>query len=60
MRAVVITRHGDPSVPQVQERPDPAPPGPGQVRIAVPLHQAPEAHRIIAAGQNAGKVVLVP
>ncbi|MDX6727487.1 MAG: hypothetical protein QOK49_2292 [Baekduia sp.] len=35
MRAVVITRHGDPSVLQVQERPDPAPPGPGQVRIAV-------------------------
>jgi hypothetical protein len=24
------------------------------------LHQAPEAHRIIAARQNAGKVVLVP
>jgi NADPH:quinone reductase-like Zn-dependent oxidoreductase len=34
MRAVVITRHGDPSVLQVQERPDPTP-GPGQVRIAV-------------------------
>jgi len=35
MRAVVITKHGDLSVLQVQERPDPAPPGPGQVRIAV-------------------------
>jgi NADPH:quinone reductase-like Zn-dependent oxidoreductase len=34
MRAVVITKHGDPSVLQVQERPDPQP-GPGQVRIAV-------------------------
>ena len=35
MRAVVITKHGDPSVLQVQERPDPPPPGAGQVRIAV-------------------------
>src|ERR1700739_4614064 len=35
MRAVVITRHGDPSVLQVQQRPDPAPPGPGQLRVAV-------------------------
>ncbi|SOJ55517.1 Narbonolide/10-deoxymethynolide synthase PikA2, modules 3 and 4 [Mycobacterium simulans] len=35
MRAVVITRHGDPSVLQVQHRPDPPPPGPGQLRIAV-------------------------
>ncbi|HWI73192.1 MAG TPA: alcohol dehydrogenase catalytic domain-containing protein, partial [Baekduia sp.] len=35
MRAVVITKHGDPSVLQVQERPDPPPPGPGQVRVAV-------------------------
>ncbi|KAA1249632.1 zinc-binding dehydrogenase [Mycobacterium simiae] len=35
MRAVVITKHGDPSVLQVQQRPDPAPPGPGQLRIAV-------------------------
>jgi NADPH:quinone reductase-like Zn-dependent oxidoreductase len=35
MRAVVITKHGDPSVLQVQERPDPAPPGPGQLRVAV-------------------------
>src|SRR5947209_9159220 len=35
MRAVVITRHGDPSVLKVQERPDPAPPGPGQLRVAV-------------------------
>jgi NADPH:quinone reductase-like Zn-dependent oxidoreductase len=34
MRAVVITGHGDPSVLQVQERPDPAP-GPGEVRVAV-------------------------
>jgi NADPH:quinone reductase-like Zn-dependent oxidoreductase len=35
MRAVGITKHGDPSVLQVQERPDPPPPAPGQVRIAV-------------------------
>jgi NADPH:quinone reductase-like Zn-dependent oxidoreductase len=36
MRAVVLTRHGDPSVLQVQERPDPDPvPPPGQVRVAV-------------------------
>lgn len=35
MRAVVITRHGDPSVLQVQQRPDPPPPGPGQLRIDV-------------------------
>jgi len=34
MRAVVITKHGDPSVLQVQERPDP-PLAPGQVRIDV-------------------------
>ena len=34
MRAVVITKHGDPSVLQVQERPDP-PLGAGQVRIEV-------------------------
>src|SRR5690242_21887367 len=34
MRAVVITRHGDPDVLQVQERPDPSV-GPGEVRIAV-------------------------
>src|SRR5690349_7352890 len=34
MRAVVITQHGDPSVLQVQERPDPQP-GAGQVRIDV-------------------------
>jgi NADPH:quinone reductase-like Zn-dependent oxidoreductase len=34
MRAVVITRHGDPSVLAVQERPDPVP-GPGEVRIDV-------------------------
>jgi len=35
MRAVVIAKHGDPSVLQVQQRPDPPPPGPGQLRIAV-------------------------
>jgi NADPH:quinone reductase-like Zn-dependent oxidoreductase len=35
MRAVVITKAGDPSVLQVQERPDPPPPGPGQVTVAV-------------------------
>jgi NADPH:quinone reductase-like Zn-dependent oxidoreductase len=35
MRAVVITKHGDLSVLQVQERPDPAAPGPGRVTIAV-------------------------
>ncbi|QEC49181.1 zinc-binding dehydrogenase [Baekduia soli] len=34
MRAVVITRHGDTSVLQVQERPDPVP-GPGQVLVEV-------------------------
>jgi NADPH:quinone reductase-like Zn-dependent oxidoreductase len=34
MRAVVITRHGDPSVLQVQERPDPQPAA-GEVRIDV-------------------------
>ncbi|CAN5802661.1 medium chain dehydrogenase/reductase family protein [soil metagenome] len=35
MRAVVITRHGDPSVLQVQQRPDPGPPGAGRIQIAV-------------------------
>jgi NADPH:quinone reductase-like Zn-dependent oxidoreductase len=35
MRVVVITKHGDPSVLQVQQRPDPVPPGPGQLRVAV-------------------------
>jgi NADPH:quinone reductase-like Zn-dependent oxidoreductase len=35
MRAVVITKHGPPSVLQVQDRPDPGPPAAGQVRIAV-------------------------
>ncbi len=35
MRAVVITKHGPPSVLQVQERPDPPPPATGQVRITV-------------------------
>jgi NADPH:quinone reductase-like Zn-dependent oxidoreductase len=35
MRAVVITKHGPPSVLQVQDRPDPPPPAAGQVRIRV-------------------------
>src|SRR6201988_1875413 len=35
MRAVVITKHGDPSGLQGQQRPDPPPPGPGQLRVAV-------------------------
>ncbi|MGH3555652.1 MAG: alcohol dehydrogenase catalytic domain-containing protein, partial [Mycobacterium sp.] len=35
MRAVVITKHGAPSVLKVQDRPDPPPPPPGQVRISV-------------------------
>ena len=35
MRAVVITKHGPPSVLKVQDRPDPPPPAPGQVRISV-------------------------
>lgn len=35
MRAVVISRHGDPSVLEVQQRPDPPPPGPGQLRVTV-------------------------
>lgn len=35
MRAVVITRHGDPSVLAVQQRPDPPPPSAGRVHIAV-------------------------
>ncbi|OBF32106.1 oxidoreductase [Mycobacterium sp. ACS1612] len=35
MRAVVITKHGDLSVLQVQDRPDPPRPVRGQVRIAV-------------------------
>src|SRR3954469_15900652 len=35
MRAIVITRHGDPSVLEVQQRPDPPAPGPGRVRVAV-------------------------
>lgn len=35
MRAVVITKRGDPSVLQVRQRPDPPPPGPGQLRVAV-------------------------
>jgi NADPH:quinone reductase-like Zn-dependent oxidoreductase len=35
MRAVVITKHGDPSVLQVQERPDPTSPGPGRVVVDV-------------------------
>jgi NADPH:quinone reductase-like Zn-dependent oxidoreductase len=35
VRAVVITKHGPPSVLQVQDRPDPPPPTAGQVRIEV-------------------------
>lgn len=35
MRVVVITKHGPPSVLQVQERPDPPPPAADQVRIGV-------------------------
>src|SRR6202012_4272466 len=35
MRAVVITKHGPPSVLKVQDRPDPPPPAAGQVRVAV-------------------------
>ena len=35
MRAVVITKHGPPSVLKVQDRPDPPPPTAGQVRISV-------------------------
>ena len=35
MRAIVLTQHGDPSVLSVQQRPDPGPPGPGRVQIAV-------------------------
>jgi NADPH:quinone reductase-like Zn-dependent oxidoreductase len=35
MRAVVITKHGNPSVLQVQQRPEPAPPSAGQLRVAV-------------------------
>jgi NADPH:quinone reductase-like Zn-dependent oxidoreductase len=35
MRVVVITKHGPPSVLRVQDRPDPAPPSSGQVRIGV-------------------------
>jgi NADPH:quinone reductase-like Zn-dependent oxidoreductase len=35
MRAVVITKHGPPSVLKVQDLPDPPPPAAGQVRISV-------------------------
>ena len=35
MRAVVLTEHGAPEVLRVQERPDPGPPGDGQVRVDV-------------------------
>jgi NADPH:quinone reductase-like Zn-dependent oxidoreductase len=35
MRAVVITRHGDPSVLQVQDRPDPGPPAAGRIQVEV-------------------------
>jgi NADPH:quinone reductase-like Zn-dependent oxidoreductase len=35
MRAVVITRHGDPSVLQVQDRPDLGPPAAGRIQVEV-------------------------
>lgn len=35
MRAVVVTKHGDPSVLQVRQYPDPPAPGPGQLQVAV-------------------------
>src|SRR5580698_5570476 len=35
MRAVGITKHGPPSVLEVQDSPDPPPPAAGQVRISV-------------------------
>jgi NADPH:quinone reductase-like Zn-dependent oxidoreductase len=35
MRVVVITRHGDPSVLQVQNRPDPGPPAAGRIQVEV-------------------------
>jgi NADPH:quinone reductase-like Zn-dependent oxidoreductase len=35
MRAVVITKHGDPSVLQVQNRPDPNPPAAGRIQVEV-------------------------
>jgi NADPH:quinone reductase-like Zn-dependent oxidoreductase len=35
VRAVVITRHGPPSVLKAQDRPDPPPPAAGQVRVSV-------------------------
>jgi len=35
VRAVVIPRHGDLSVLEVQQRPDPPPPAAGEVRVAV-------------------------
>jgi NADPH:quinone reductase-like Zn-dependent oxidoreductase len=35
MRAVVITRHGDPSVLEVQDRPDPGPPAAGRIQVEV-------------------------
>src|SRR4051794_483336 len=35
MRAVVLTKHGPPEVLEVQERPDPAPPDPGEVTVAI-------------------------
>src|SRR6201987_2942527 len=35
MRAVVITKNGPPWVLKVQDRPDPPPPAPGQVRVSV-------------------------
>jgi NADPH:quinone reductase-like Zn-dependent oxidoreductase len=35
VRAVVLTKHGGPETLQVQERPDPSPPGPGEVTVAI-------------------------
>jgi NADPH:quinone reductase-like Zn-dependent oxidoreductase len=35
MKAVVMTKHGPPEALQIQERPDPPPPGAGEVTVAV-------------------------
>ena len=35
MRAVVLTKHGPPEVLRVEQRPDPAPPGAGEVTVAI-------------------------
>src|ERR1700730_8344208 len=50
MRAVVITKRGGPSVLQVQERPDPPPPGAGQLRWAVPAAGVSFADHLIRVG----------